>query len=138
MTEKSLKSSSNIRKWSFSPVPSAANDGSGRPKGVNKARLYIRLKPYPRAQDHDHRADGQVRKELEPFKETLQPQVAEASDFGDQAPFNLNLVGDDYATLVPFANEVAEKIRGIKDLADVQSTYDGGKPNSRRCWTRNA
>ena len=51
---------------------------------------------------------AQVRKDLEPFRQTLNPQVAEASYFGDMAPFNLNLVGDDYAQLVPFADQVVE------------------------------
>ncbi len=103
-------------------------DASGAQSGVNKARLYIRLKPYQERKYTTSDLMAMVRKELTPYKEALQPQVAEASAFGDQAPFNLDLVGDDYTTLVPFANEVAEKIRGIKDLADVQSTYDGGKP----------
>jgi HAE1 family hydrophobic/amphiphilic exporter-1 len=103
-------------------------DASGAQSGVNKARLYIRLKPYQQRKYTTSDLMTMVRKELTPYKEILQPQVAEASAFGDQAPFNLDLVGDDYATLVPFADQVAEKIRGVKDLADVQSTYDGGKP----------
>jgi HAE1 family hydrophobic/amphiphilic exporter-1 len=104
------------------------NDASGAAQGVNKARLYIRLNSYRDRKMTTSQMMAQVRKELEPFHGQMNPQVAEASAFGDQAPFNLNLVGDDYATLVPFANQVADKIRGVKDLADVQSTYDGGKP----------
>jgi len=104
------------------------NDASGAAQGVNKARLYIRLTPFQQRSITTSQMMAQVRKELEPFKDSLKPQVAEASAFGDQAPFNLNLVGDDYATLVPFADKVADQIRAVKDLADVQSTYDGGKP----------
>ncbi len=104
------------------------SDAAGAAQGVNKARIYIRLKSYKDRDITTSEMMAQVRKELEPFREKLKPQVAEASAFGDQAPFNLNLVGDDYSTLVPFAEQIAEKFRGLKDLADVQSTYDGGKP----------
>ncbi len=103
-------------------------DASGATSGVNKARLYIRLKPYQERSITTSQLMATVRKELDPYRDSLQPQVAEAGAFGDAAPFNLNLVGEDYATLIPFASQVADKIREVKDLADVQSTYDGGKP----------
>ena len=131
MTERTEKVGEVIQKHPEVVVLSGSiggMDASGAEQGVNKARLYIRLKPYQQRNITTSEMMAMTRKELEPFKDSLQPQVAEASAFGDQAPFNLNLIGDDYATLVPFANEVAEKIRGVKDLADVQSTYDGGKP----------
>ncbi len=104
------------------------NDASGAQQGINKAHLYIRLIPYTKRKNTTSDMMALLRKELEPFHQTLQPQVADASHFGDQAPFTMLLVGDDYAKLVPVADRLVEKMRAVKDLADVQSTYEGGKP----------
>ncbi len=94
----------------------------------NTARLYVKLLHYDKRKKTTAQLKDEVREELLPYQKTLNPQVADQSGFGDVAPFNLNLIGQDYATLVPFAEQLADKIRGIHGLADVQSTYDGGKP----------
>jgi HAE1 family hydrophobic/amphiphilic exporter-1 len=94
----------------------------------NTARLYVKLLHYDKRKKTTAQLKDEVREELLPYQKTLNPQVADQSGFGDVAPFNLNLIGQDYATLVPFAQQVADKVRGIHGLADVQSTYDGGKP----------
>ena len=98
----------------------------------NNARIYIRLKDYSdRRKAHllgTSDLKDVVRRELDPFKDSLKPQVADFSAFGDWAPFNLNLIGEDYSTLAPFADQVVEQIKKIPGLTDVQSTYDGGKP----------
>ncbi|HUO58382.1 MAG TPA: efflux RND transporter permease subunit [bacterium] len=94
----------------------------------NTGRIYVRLKPYTQRKNTTSDLKDMVRKELEPYKAQLKPQVADFSEFGDWAPFNLNLIGEDYAVLAPFAEQVVQKIKGIKGIADVQSTYDGGKP----------
>ena len=69
-----------------------------------------------------------LRKELEPYRDELNPQVADYDPVMAQAPFTLNLIGEDYSVLAPFAQKVVEKIKNIQGLADVQSTYNGGKP----------
>jgi len=94
----------------------------------NTARLYVKLLHYDQRQKTTAQLKDEVREELEPYQKTLNPQVADQSGFGDLAPFNLNLIGQDYTTLAPFAEQLADKIRGIHGLTDVQSTYDGGKP----------
>ncbi len=94
----------------------------------NTARLYVKLLHYDKRVKTTAQLKDEVRDELKPYQQSLNPQVADQSGFGDVAPFNLNLIGQDYATLVPFAQQVADKIRGIHGLEDVQSTYDGGKP----------
>ena len=103
-------------------------DALGITQSPNKARLYVRLTPFQKRRLSTSQIQTLVRKELEPFHDTLRPQVADQSSFGDEAPFNLLLAGDDYATLAPFSQKVAEKVGAAKDLADVQSTYEGGKP----------
>jgi HAE1 family hydrophobic/amphiphilic exporter-1 len=95
---------------------------------ANTARLYVKLLHYDKRVKTTAQLKDEVREELKPYQDSLNPQVADQSGFGDVAPFNLNLIGQDYATLVPFAQQIADKIRGIHGLADVQSTYDGGKP----------
>jgi HAE1 family hydrophobic/amphiphilic exporter-1 len=94
----------------------------------NTARLYVKLLHYDKRKKTTAQLKDEVRDELEPYRASLNPQVADQSGFGDLAPFNLNLIGQDYSTLAPFAEQVADKIRGVHGLVDVQSTYDGGKP----------
>jgi hydrophobic/amphiphilic exporter-1 (mainly G- bacteria), HAE1 family len=93
----------------------------------NVGRLYIKLKHYTQRDRSTDDLKNDIRKELEPFKETLRPQIAVADAFGDMAPFTLNLIGEDYSVLAPLAQQVVEKIKGIPGLIDVQSTYEGGK-----------
>ncbi|HET9869312.1 MAG TPA: efflux RND transporter permease subunit, partial [bacterium] len=95
---------------------------------ANTARIYVKLLHYDKRKKSTAQIKDEVRDELEPYQKALNPQVADQSGFGDMAPFNLNLIGQDYSVLVPLAEQVADKIRGIHGLADVQSTYDGGKP----------
>ncbi|MGH7739526.1 MAG: efflux RND transporter permease subunit [bacterium] len=94
----------------------------------NTARLYVKLSHYDKRVKTTAQLKDEVRQELEPYRDSLHPQVADQSGFGDMAPFNLNLIGQDYATLVPLAEKVANQIRSVPGLDDVQSTYDGGKP----------
>jgi multidrug efflux pump subunit AcrB len=44
------------------------------------------------------------------------------------APFNMVLAGDDYKTLLPIADEILAKFKGVTGLTDAQTNYDGGKP----------
>ena len=94
----------------------------------NKAKLYIKLTPYKDRKLTTSDVKDKVRAELQPLRDELQPQVADASHFGDFAPFNLNLVGDDYNVLIAQSDEIVKRFRAIPGLVDVQTNYDGGKP----------
>jgi multidrug efflux pump subunit AcrB len=69
-----------------------------------------------------------ARQELEPFRAELNPQVGDRDLVGNMAPFNMVLAGDDYKTLLPIADEILAKFKGITGLTDAQTNYDGGKP----------
>lgn len=103
-------------------------DATGASQGSNTASLYIKLVPVGERKIGTQELKEIVRKELAAYQQDLNPQIADSNAFGNQAPFMLNLVGDDYSVLAPFALKVVEKVKAIKGLADVQSTYNGGKP----------
>ncbi len=94
----------------------------------HKSKLYVKLTPYRERKLTTSDLKDKVREDLKPFRDELQPQVADASHFGDWAPFNLNLVGDDYNVLIAQTDEIVKRFRTIKGLADVQTNFDGGKP----------
>ena len=104
------------------------SDATGANQGSNKSNLYILMKPADQRHIGTSQLKEMIRKELEPFRQELNPQVADYDPIMAQAPFTLNLIGEDYSTLAPFALQVVEKTKGISGLTDVQSTYNGGKP----------
>ncbi len=104
------------------------SDATGADQGSNKSNLYILMKPSNQRKIGTAELKEILRKELEPYRQELNPQVSDFDPIMAQAPFTLNLVGEDYSVLAPFALQVVEKIKGIAGLADVQSTYNGGKP----------
>ena len=103
------------------------SDATGADQGSNKSNLYILMKPSNQRKIGTAELKEILRKELEPYRQELNPQVSDYDPVMAQAPFTLNLVGEDYSVLAPFALQVVEKIKGNAGLADVQSTYNGGK-----------
>jgi HAE1 family hydrophobic/amphiphilic exporter-1 len=94
----------------------------------NTSTIYAKLTPWQTRKLSTSDLKDIVRKELEPYREQYQPQVADYDLVNNAAPFNLVLVGDDYKTLEPLANDLMEKVRKIPGLADLQTNYDGNKP----------
>jgi HAE1 family hydrophobic/amphiphilic exporter-1 len=94
----------------------------------NTSTLYAKLTPWQTRKMTTSELKEIVRKELEPYRQQLQPQVADYDLVNNAAPFNLVLVGDDYKVLEPLANQLMEKVKGIPGLVDLQTNYDGGKP----------
>ncbi|HTA75836.1 MAG TPA: efflux RND transporter permease subunit [bacterium] len=94
----------------------------------NTSTIYAKLTPWQTRKLSTSDLKDIVRKELEPYREQYQPQVADYDLVNNAAPFNLVLVGDDYKTLEPIANDMMAKIKNIPGLADLQTNYDGNKP----------
>jgi HAE1 family hydrophobic/amphiphilic exporter-1 len=94
----------------------------------NTSTIYAKLTPWQTRKLSTSDLKEIVRKELEPYREQYQPQVADYDLVNNAAPFNLVLVGDDYKTLAPLANDLMEKVRKIPGLVDLQTNYDGDKP----------
>jgi HAE1 family hydrophobic/amphiphilic exporter-1 len=93
----------------------------------NVAIIYARLVNYHlrKLTAADLKVD--IRKQLEPYKELLQPQVGDRDALGAQAPFNLDIIGPDYKTLQPLVDKIKPEIAQISGLEDVSTNYDGGK-----------
>ncbi len=94
----------------------------------NTSTLYAKLTPWQTRKLSTSDLKAIVRQELEPYRKELQPQVADYDLVNNAAPFNLVLIGDNYEVLEPLANQMMEKIKGIPGLTDLQTNYDGGKP----------
>ena len=131
MRDKTLEIEKLVRKHpevQLVAVNIGGSDATGAEQGSNKANLYILMKPAKQRKIDTAGLKGILRKELEPYTQELNPQVADFDPIMSQAPFTLNLVGEDYEVLAPFALKIVEKVKGVPGLADVQSTYNGGKP----------
>ncbi len=94
----------------------------------NTSSIYAKLTPPQKRTLTTSDLKEIVRKELEPYREQWQPQVADYDLVNNMAPFNLVLVGEDYKTIEPLADQLIEKLKQIPGLVDVQTNYDGGKP----------
>lgn len=93
----------------------------------NTSTIYAKLTPWKTRKLTTSDLKDITRKELEPYRAELNPQVGDRDLVGNMAPFNLVLAGDDYKTLEPLAKQIEEKFRAIPGLTDISSNYDGGK-----------
>ncbi|HVZ79935.1 MAG TPA: efflux RND transporter permease subunit [bacterium] len=93
----------------------------------NTSTIYAKLTPWQTRKLTTSDMKDLVRKELEPYHDELQPQVADRDLVANQAPFNLVLAGEDYQTLEPLADKLKEQMKSIPGLTDITTNYDGGK-----------
>ena len=93
----------------------------------NVSNIYIRLIDYRKRKKTADELKVEIRKELEPYRELLQPQIGDRDALGNQAPFSLDIVGPDYKVLQPIVDRLVAKIKNIPGLEDVETNYDGGK-----------
>ena len=93
----------------------------------NTSTIYAKLTPWQTRKLTTSDLKDIVRKELEPYRQQLQPQVGDRDLVANQAPFNMVLAGDDYKTLEPLVDQIKEKFKQIPGLVDVSTNYDGGK-----------
>ena len=93
----------------------------------NTGTIYAKLTPWNTRKLTTSDLKDITRKELEPYRAELNPQVGDRDLVGNMAPFNLVLTGDDYKTLEPLAKQIEDKFSGIPGLTDISTNYDGGK-----------
>ncbi len=93
----------------------------------NVALIYAKLINYRKRKLTAADLKAAIRKELEPYRQLMQPQVGDRDALGNQAPFSLDIVGTDYKVLEPVVDRLKEKIKAIPGLEDVETNYDGGK-----------
>ncbi len=99
-----------------------------RGAGKNTATLLVRLVPPGKRAIRTSDFMTVLRKELAPYRESLQPQVLDFNPVNQMSPFSMNLKGADYKDLTDAAPPVMEKLRAVPGLADLTLNYDGGKP----------
>lgn len=84
-------------------------------------------------QQHRTRQTGAVKDHVRTLVKDLtyaKPSVNDYSPVGGglQYPFNLNLLGDNLEVLDAYSQKVMEKMKGGKDLIDISSNFQTGKP----------
>ncbi len=125
MREKTLLISALVRKH---PEIAVTSETIGDTQGNdNTSTIYAKLTPWQTRKLTTSDMKDIVRKELEPYRAELSPQVGDRDLVANQAPFNMVLAGDDYKTLEPLANQIMTQFKTIPGLADVSTNYDGGK-----------
>ena len=93
----------------------------------NTSTIYAKLTPWNTRKLTTSDLKDITRKELEPYRAELNPQVGDRDLVGNIAPFNMVLAGDDYKTLAPLADKIMQQFRSIPGLTDLSTNYDGGK-----------
>ncbi len=82
---------------------------------------------------------NRVREIIKPYKES-RARVADYSAVGGgvQYPFQLILKGNDLKTLDEYAGKLLKSLSGLKDLADLDSSFRSGKPEFQIHFNREA
>jgi hydrophobic/amphiphilic exporter-1 (mainly G- bacteria), HAE1 family len=127
MTDGLLKVDRQIRSHpEVENVAAFAGDQNG---SSNTGQMYVRLVNYSKRKLTTSDFTETLRKELEPYKESLQPEIGSTNPAaGDAAPFNLVLEGPEFEKLVALAGQLIEKFKPVKGLTDLRMDYDGGMP----------
>lgn len=93
----------------------------------NKGNIFIRLVGTKERKENTTEMKEVVKAKLEPFQQH-KVIVTDQSSAGGQRAFNLNIVGQDLETLVPYAEKVLAKAAAHPALQQADSSYRAGKP----------
>ncbi|MDX9731862.1 MAG: efflux RND transporter permease subunit [Bdellovibrionales bacterium] len=95
----------------------------------NTAYIYIRLVPSKQRKENTTETKKIVQEALKPFAE-YRPIVTDQAgqSGGGGRAFNLNIVGQNLETLVPFSEKVLERLKQMPALSQADSTYRSGRP----------
>lgn len=99
--------------------------GTGQSES-NKSNLFIRLVDSKKRKETTTKMKEIVTEALKPLAE-MKPIVTDQPSQGGRA-FNLNLIGQDLDTLVPFSEKVVERLQTMSALKQPDSTFRQGKP----------
>jgi HAE1 family hydrophobic/amphiphilic exporter-1 len=100
--------------------------GSGQGEG-NKGNIFVRLVPKKQRKENTTQMKEILKEKLKPLQE-YKPIVTDQSSRGGQRAFNLNIVGQDLATLIPYSQKVLEAVQAHKALQQADSSYRAGRP----------
>jgi multidrug efflux pump subunit AcrB len=100
--------------------------GSGQSES-NKGNIFVRLVAKANRAENTTQMKEVVKKALAAYKDD-KLIVTDQSSAGGQRQFNLNVVGQDLDTLIPFAQKVLAKAEKHPALLQADSSYREGKP----------
>lgn len=99
--------------------------GSGQGES-NKSNIFIRLVSSKKRKENTTKMKDLIREGLKEFAE-FKPIVTDQPSQGGR-PFNLNIIGQDLETLVPYSEKVLARIQKMSALRQADSTYRAGRP----------
>lgn len=128
MNEIAMKLDQDIRKHPEVKLTFTAIGGqNGEP---NEASIYVELVESKKRSINTSQVKDLVRKDSEQYK-VANPRITDVDAFGDEQPFNLNIVGANLEQIREVAQQVFNRVKGDPNLEDVDMSYREGKPEFR-------
>lgn len=97
----------------------------------NEASVYVDMIPYEQRKDMNTSQFREIVRELSKKYADANPRIMDVGAFGEEQPFNLNIVGTDLDQISEVAKQIMDKIKNHPDLKDVDMSYRAGKPEFR-------
>ncbi|MBX2986323.1 MAG: efflux RND transporter permease subunit [Bdellovibrionaceae bacterium] len=104
---------------------------------ANKADFFVQLVPSKQRKFTTTQMKTRVREAMDSFGKEANIAVGDYDiSGGGQKPFNMFIVGDDLKQVTEYSEKVRDRLRQIKDLADVDTNFRSGKPEFRVIFDR--
>ena len=97
----------------------------------NEASVYVDMVPYEQRKHMNTSQFREIVRELSKKYAQANPRIMDVGAFGEEQPFNLNIVGTDLEQISGVAKQILDKIKNHPDLKDVDMSYRAGKPEFR-------
>lgn len=109
-------------------------DGGGSDQAVNSAGIYVKLTDVSQRKESQQDLMVRTRKLLKQYPPEVKASVELVNAVGgnqSNAEVQYMIVGPDLKKLAEYSGRLQEKIKGIPDLVDLDSTFRVGKPELR-------
>lgn len=97
----------------------------------NEANLYVDMVPYKQRKHMNTSQFREIVRDISKKYAEANPRILDVGAFGEEQPFNLNIVGAELEEIETVARQLVEKIKDHPDLKDVDMNYRAGKPEFR-------
>lgn len=101
--------------------------GSGQGE-AHKGNIFVKLVESKHRKENTTQMKEVVKKNLAEFTGPYKMIVTDQSSAGGQRAFNLNITGQDFETLAPYADKVLGVVKQHKALQQADTSYRTGKP----------
>ncbi|MEZ4845565.1 MAG: efflux RND transporter permease subunit [Bdellovibrionota bacterium] len=106
----------------------AVGGANGEP---NEASVQADMIPYEQRKNMNTSQFREIVRELSKKYAQANPRIMDVGAFGEEQPFNLNIVGTELEQIEEVSRQIVEKIKNHPDLKDVDMSYRAGKPEFR-------